>query len=564
MQSKRGYITLFVMALVLIVAVRYVRHAATIHGNSIYSAENENVRVYLLKTNGLKSNFTANVALKIENMLTTNTTANMSVQLATIPGPDMSSIVISENDKTVNIPAESSINLSLSLPIGNVPQGCYLLRILVNNTTVLEKIVNIAARYRVVATPVTTPVDGTPFAYLVKVVNGGSALHNVTIMLDLRSSFKTNESTTYTFGYIAPNQIVSHEWTLTPVSPGDDIIVVYVISDKGSVKLENFVKVNSRPKIYINNLTQVNARPGQTFQIPISVMNIGDSPASDVRLTVTSPSGIYISTPDIYIGTVDGHSMKNITLSAFASDSINSTHEYIIVTAEYSNPNKTKSSETDVIPINVLLPKVSISLEGATIPVTGLVYVRVGEVNRLYIVVKNTGKLTLHDLVVFTSTGLKYQYYKLEPGSSITIPLKNYLPTTPGLFSLTITVTSLETRNETTFGILNIKFPISCNVPDHINLNSSIPVNVTVKDEVPGILFTNVTMVIELSGNEYTRTITLPLLSMNYNSVKNRLAVMDTTGLPSGTYTLTVKVYADGNLVATYSQSVMIGMMTKP
>jgi len=529
-----------------------------IHENSVYLAENENVRVYLIKTSGFESNSTANVTLKIENTLTTNITANVSVQLATIPGPDMSSIVVSENNRTVNLPADTSVNLSLSLPIGNVPQDFYELRVLVNNTTLLEKIVNVTTSYRVIAMPVTTPVNGTSFAYLVKIVNGGSALHNVTIMLDLRNSFKTNESTTYTFGYVAPNQTVSHEWTLTPVFPGDNIIEINVISDKGLVELDNVVKVKSRPKIYVSALTRVNARPGQTFQIPISVINIGDSPASDVRLTVTSPSGIYVSTPDIYVGTVDGHSMRNVTLSAFASSSINSSREYVIVTAEYSYSNVTA-----VIPINVLIPKVSISLEGTvSMPVSGMVYARVGEVNGLYIVVRNTGNLTLHNLVVSTSTGLRYQYYELEPGSSITIPL-NYLPTTPGLSSLTVTVTSLETRNETTFGIVNVEFPLSCNVPDHVNLNSNIPVNVTVKDEVPGILFTNVTVVIELSGNGYTRTITLPLLSMNYSSVKNASTAINTTGLPSGTYTLTVRVYADGNLVATYSKSITVGMMTK-
>ena len=524
----------------------------------LYSQENGSLRVHIINTSTLKSNSTADVYLRITNIANSNVTADIGVQLVSLPGFGMNSTILSSTSKTITVPAQSSTDVGMVLSIGNIPQGSYGLKVLINNTTSLEEITNVTTNYKVTATPVVTPVNGSAFAYLVKIVNGATALHDLVISLDLRNSFTTNESTTYTVGYLAPNQTISHEWILTPVASGNHIVEVKVYSSEGSAKLDNLVRVLSQPKLGLKAIVPRSVRPGQMFQIVISVVNMGDTAASNIVLKASSPNGIYFNTPDIYIGTVYGHSMKNVTLTALVNSTVNFSREYLTLTAEYSNSNV-----TTVVPINISIPKVSICLEGAvSMPVSGMVYARVGEVNGLYIVVRNTGNLTLHNLVISTSTGLRYQYYELEPGSSITIPL-NYLPTTPGLSSLTVTVTSLETRNETTFGIVNVEFPLSCNVPDHVNLNSNIPVNVTVKDEVPGILFTNVTVVIELSGNGYTRTITLPLLSMNYSSVKNASTAINTTGLPSGTYTLTVRVYADGNLVATYSKSITIGMMTK-
>ncbi len=546
------------------------RQATTTEGTLTAQQERSTICNYdLLGPSELKAGEDAAIKINITNPTNESKTANVAIVLMS-PSIGGSPTPIAFATKKVTVPANLTITeeITLTIPSDATP-GDYSLRIYEEEHLALETPIKISTKYTVLIELPKEVIYQEPFEFRVAIENNATTpIHDVAIALDTHYYFNTTgtEPLRKEIPILNANKSHRFNWMLTPIWHGDLRIDVTVsTSDAGSETKIVSVPVLQTPKLSITPTVPEKVKKGDDFFLNAMVFNSGDLSSDAVNLSITTPPNVTAADnkTSVDLGIIDAHKNKIYTFKI----SQNESEDFAILL----NASSTNATAENYAFVNIIQPNMFVDIlnlkEGETPGTeqhTDVVETLADEPCNLTIYIKNTGDEDLSNVQILTNVGVTENVSDINEKQNKSVPIE-FTPTTPGLSGFNVTVKSDEIERTVTRTLLVEKFNLTVSTPKtEYDQNEPVPIDISVKNEVPGIRFIDFKIEINISNSNYSQTFEIPLLSLAPFVTVTKSCSWDTTGVDNGTYRIVSSLVMAGREVASDEEQVGVGETLPP
>jgi len=507
---------------------------------------NETINCSVVGMGEFKPGRTSPVTVSINNTGDQNATINIAIGMQTAEpsiGVTPTAILVG-NETSVETTAHSikEVPINTSVPNYFSPGMYELILAPYNDTEIMytkSYMANITANYDINISKPENVTIGTPFNLAVSIKNNATEpICNITAELNLHHYFNTTESLVKSIPELNSGEVHTFNWSLTPTSYGQLGLDVEVYSDSGCEMKAVDVNSLQTPKLWITPQVPEKVEQGDDFLLNVTVSNSGDIASDTVNLTIMTPTNVTANRTSVNLGTIGAHENKTCPLTV----SQNETEDFVIaLNATSTNATAENCAFINIIQLDMFTDVLQAGETAGIEQHIGVIETLADEPCNLTVYIKNIGDETLHNVQILTNVNITEGVGNISEGDVKQVPIE-FIPTTPGLSGLNVTVESDEIESSLIRTLLVEKFDFAVSLPKtEYGLNEPVPINISVTNEVPNMTFIDLKIEINISGS-CNETFEVPLLWLAPLATKHTTFTWNSTGHPVGSYIATAKL----------------------